>query len=56
MSSRKREDVSLKPEINKCYFERICLYLWQISVSVTFVTIIAELHARAKRARLGGAP
>lgn len=45
MSSRKREDVSLKPEINKCYFERICLYLWQISVSATFATIISLLHS-----------
>ena len=27
MSARKREDVLLKPNINKCYFGRICMHL-----------------------------
>ena len=45
MSSRKREDVWLKPEINECYFGRICIYLWHISSSASFVSIWLLLNS-----------
>ena len=45
MSSRKREDAWLKPEINKCYFGRICIYLWHISSSAPFVSIWLLLNS-----------
>ena len=41
--SRKREDVRLKPYINKYYFGRVCIYLWQNSSSVIFVTIFMSI-------------
>ena len=37
--SWKRENVWLKANIEKCYFERVCIYLWQIFSRVIFVTI-----------------
>ena len=45
MSSRKREDIWPKPKINKCYFGKICIYLWQISSSATFVSIWLLLNS-----------